>query len=76
MMIFWSVTVLTRGLDTFLLFESTRNFYVILLESFNDSKEFLAIVMYICYFFAFVYSVIDIGNENDANLFERGMIVF
>ena len=50
MMIFWSVTVLVRGLDTFLLFEGTRNFYVILLESFNDSKKFLIIVLYICYF--------------------------
>lgn len=76
MMIAWSFAVLLRGLDLFLLFERTRNFYVILLESFKDSKYFMILVIYICFFFALIQSLIDIGNENKLNIFELALVVF
>lgn len=55
---FWGFTVLLRGLDLFLLFERVRNFYVILMESWKDSKPFLILVFYICFVFALVTALL------------------
>ena len=75
-MMFWSFAVLIRGLDVFLLFESVRNYYVILVESFKDSKFFLIIVAYICYVFGLVKSVLSIGAQDKDNLLEMVLNVF
>ena len=75
-MMIWSFAVLIRGLDLFLLFESVRNDYVILVESFNDSKAFLIIVTYICYVFGVVSSLLLIGDQDKNGLLELILTVF
>ena len=75
-MMIWSFAVLIRGLDLFLLFESVRNDYVILVESFKDSKAFLIIVTYICYVFGVVNSLLLIGDQDKSGLLELILTVF
>jgi hypothetical protein len=63
-------------MDIFLLFSKTRSLFVILIESFKDSKAFLIIVAYICYFFALITSLIEIGDEDKLSLVELIFMVF
>ena len=72
----WSLTILLRGLDMFSVFKSVRRFYVILIESFKDSKPFLVLLAYIMLVFAFITSLLDLGNKDKTNVIEQGLIVF
>ena len=58
------MSVLIKNLDAFLLIPQVRGFYIILKESYKDAKGFMIIVGYICYVFALVTSLIDIGDES------------
>lgn len=60
--LFWSLAVLLRTMDIFVLFSRLRKFYVILIESFNDAVPFLYLVLYICFVFAIVSSFTQIGD--------------
>ena len=76
MIILWALAVLLKGLDVCLLFSKIRSYYVILIESYKESKAFLAIVGYICTVFAIVSSFITIGDEDNFIMLELGFIVF
>ena len=76
LMIAWSLAVLLRGIDVLLLFQRSRNFYTILIESFAESKPFLVIICYICIAFALAKNMIEIGNEEKTVLIERFLIIF
>ena len=75
-MMIWSFAVLLRGLDIFLLFEKVRNFYVILMESWKDSKPFLILVIYICFVFGLTNSLLQIGDLDKIILPELMLIAF
>lgn len=74
MMIVWSLVVLLKSFDCFLLFTKVRSFYVILVESFKDSKPFLVIFGYICFIFALITSLLIIGVEGKTQLLELFML--
>ena len=76
LMIAWSLAVLLRGIDVLLLFRRSRNFYIILIESFDVSKPFLVIIIYICVALALANNLLAIGNEDKSSLFERALIIF
>ena len=76
LMIAWSLAVLLRGIDVLLLFRRSRNFYIILIESFDVSKPFLVIIIYICIALALANNLLDIGNEDKSSLLERALIIF
>ena len=75
-MIAWSLAVLLRGIDVLLLFRRSRNFYIILIESFDVSKPFLVIIIYICIALALANNLLDIGNEDKSSLLERALVIF
>ena len=70
MALVWSVGVCFRGMEFNLILSSLRTFYVILIESFKDAQSFLVIVAEICFIFALITSIIDIGDPDKLILLE------
>ena len=76
MMIFYAFAVLLRGIDILLMFPKSRRFYVILIESFKDSRPFLIIIIYICSALALANNLLEIGDKDKTMLLEAALIIF